>query len=64
MGRENADCVVANSHRVTLSPEEQPLQLTVAEQRLSAEVPGENKQIGPCFSCFFKSGVTEKVDYD
>lgn len=31
--------VVADSHRVASSPEEQPLQLTVAEQSLRAEVP-------------------------
>lgn len=31
--------VVADSHRVAASPEEQPLQLTVAEQSLRAEVP-------------------------
>lgn len=31
--------VVADSHRAASSPEEQPLQLTVAEQSLRAEVP-------------------------
>jgi len=40
VSRENADCVVANPHGVVSSPEKQPLQLAVAEQCLSAEMPG------------------------
>lgn len=32
--------VVADPHRVAASPEQQPLELTVTEQRLGAEVPG------------------------
>jgi len=39
-GGEHAHRVVANPHRVSPGPEEQPLQLAVAEQRLGAEVPG------------------------
>lgn len=42
MGRENADRVIADLYGVAFSPDEQPLQLTVTEQSLSAEVPGEN----------------------
>lgn len=37
---EHAHRVIANPHRAASSPEEQPLQLTVTEQCLSAEVPG------------------------
>lgn len=40
VGGEHAHCVVANPHRAASSPEEQPLQLTVTEQSLRAEVPG------------------------
>lgn len=39
VGGIHTHCVVADSHRVASSPEEQPLQLTVAEQSLRAEVP-------------------------
>lgn len=42
MGRENADRVIADLYGVAFSPDEQPLQLTVTEQSLGAEVPDEN----------------------
>lgn len=40
---ENADCVVTDSHRVALSPNQQPLHVTVTEQSLSAEVSATGK---------------------
>lgn len=44
VGGEHAHRVIANPHGVAASPEEQPLELTVTEQSLSAEVPGGKNQ--------------------
>lgn len=43
VGGENADCIIANLYGVAFSPGEQPRQLAVAEQSVTAEVPGENR---------------------
>lgn len=46
-GGEHARRVVADLHRVASSPEEQPLQLAVAEQSVRAEVPGQKNSVTP-----------------
>lgn len=47
VGGEHARRVVADLHRVASSPEEQPLQLAVAEQGVRAEVPGQKNSVTP-----------------
>lgn len=47
VGGEHAHRVVADLHRFTPSPEEQPFQLAVAEQSVCAEVPGQKSSVTP-----------------
>lgn len=47
VGGEHTRCVVADLHCVASSPEEQPLQLAVAEQSVCAEVPGQKNSVTP-----------------